>query len=123
MGEPTKQELLIAIQARLERAEHELAHAAVEWLEVHEASGTSKETVETFRVRALGEVWRRRKLRELYHEVLSDADVSLLDRMVYLMALDSCDPPLIPSFRDWLAERSPPATMSGVGSPHDQAWG
>lgn len=123
MGEPTKHELLIAIHARLERAEHELAHAAIEWLEIAGSKEASKDTVESFRVRALGEYWRRSKLRELYHEVRADAFESLLDRTVYLMALDSCDPPMIPSFRDWLAERSPPATMIGVSSPHDQAWG
>lgn len=105
--------LLISIEARLERSEHEVGHAAVEWLEVCTAPAAPAELREGFRVRAYGEIWRRERLRHLAAEVRAGT-FPVQDRTLYFVALDACDPRHIPSFREWMAERAPagePATL------------
>lgn len=105
--------LLVAIEARLERSEHEVGQAAVEWLEVCTAPAAPHSLREGFRVRACGEVWRREKLRALAAEVRAGT-FPVADRAVYFLALDACEPRRIPSFLEWLAERAPadgPATL------------
>ncbi len=108
---------MVSIAARLERSEREVALAAVDWLEAT-MGHAPKDVVEHRRVGALGEYWRRKKLVELYHEVQS-RDVDLVDRSVYFLALDSCSPETIPSFREWMDERAhsmASANMPGSGS-------
>lgn len=105
-----RDKLLMALGARLERCEHEVAHAAVDWLEVTCAPAAPAELREGFRVRALGECWRRERLRHLYWEVRTGVE-DVRDRLVLYLALDVCDPKQIPSFRDWLDARRAPATL------------
>lgn len=104
-----KPELLQGIEARLERSDRHLSKAAVVWLEIVAAGPRARELQPQARLKALGEYWRREQLRKLYAEVriLADGD-DLRDRYVMFFALDACDPPQIPSFRDWLGERVSP---------------
>ncbi len=111
-GGDARQKLLIALGARLERCEHEVAHAAVDWLEVTAATSAPEELREGFRIFALGECWRRERLRLLYWEVRNGVE-DVRDRLVLFLALDACDPKQIPSFREWLDARHPPATIRG----------
>lgn len=105
MSVPTeKAELLVALRARLERSERDLARAAVAWLEV---AGTADEEEQRARARvALGELWRRERLAMLHCEVMHKGpDDDYRYPAVYFVALDGCDPEAVPSFREWLSAR------------------
>lgn len=101
-----KAALLVALRARLERSERDLARAAIAWLET---AGTGDEPEEQKRSRAaLGELWRRERLASLHCEVVRygpNADIRYAS--VYFLALDQCDPEAVPSFHEWLSERNP----------------
>ncbi len=101
-----KRQLEAALAQRLERLEHEVARRATDWLEVFAAPSSYPELRRNFLDRALGEVWRREQLRALSADVRQMGDdVDVRARAVYFLALDSCDPRLVPSFREWLAAR------------------
>lgn len=106
-----KPELLKGIEARLERADRHLSKAAVVWLEIVAAGDRAKDLRPQAQLKALGEYWRRDQLRRLWAEVRAmPENEDFRDRLVMFFALDACDPPTIPSFKEWLGERqsSPP---------------
>lgn len=99
-----KAHLIVALRARLERSDRDLAKAAVAWLEVHGRGDVEEQRA---RVRALGELWRRERLATLHCEVIyKGPDEDFRDPAVLLLALDECDPEAVPSFREWLSERN-----------------
>lgn len=100
-----RQKLLIAVEARLERCAHEIGHAAVEWLEVSAAEAATSKLRESFRTRALGEAWRRERLRALAVEIKAGIG-EVREQTVLFLALDTVDPPNVPSFVEWMAARA-----------------
>lgn len=94
----SRPELLMAVAARLEQADAEVAERARGFL------GSPPEDRERARVEALAEIWRRDKLRTLRQEIV--AQVKGTDEgAVMLFALDAVDPLKVPSFQEWLEER------------------
>jgi hypothetical protein len=109
---PTKAELLTAISARLERSERHVAKASVAWAELV-AGGASFEARQQARLNALGEIWRRGKLRDLWSDVRVSHTADLREHLVLFLALDAVKPVDVPSFHEWLddskaRESSPP---------------
>lgn len=107
-----KQGLLVAVGARLEQAEHELAHSAIAYFDVVAAPSPDAELRDRYLALALGEAWRREKLRDLLREVrgMEDGTSAMKGAWVLFFALDSCEPVLIPSFIEWQRERLQPAS-------------
>jgi hypothetical protein len=105
-----KTKLLAAIAWRLERLEHEVERAAIDWLEVYAAPASHLELRERFLKSAMGEVWRREKLRELNADVraMEPEGDDVRSATIYFLALDDCDPKQVPSFLEWEAERTGP---------------
>lgn len=101
----TKAALLVALNARIERVERDLASAAVAWLEV---AGSGKPEEQKRSTRALGELWRRERLLSLHCEIVHQKGNAEDYRYpsVYFLALDKCEPESVPSFREWLTKRA-----------------
>lgn len=105
-----RQQLIATMAERLERSEHAVAHAALDYLEIYSAPGSLASLRKAFLDRAMAEVWRREKLRDLMTEVRVAEGEDVRQSLVYFFALDMCEPGEISSFREWLEERTEPET-------------
>lgn len=101
-----KKALIVALNARIERVERDLARAAIAWLEVADTGQAEEETARSRK--ALGELWRRERLLVLKSEVMCKSKKEDDSQpTVYFLALDGCEPEAVPSFREWLSARKP----------------